>query len=149
MDQSFPTPMIRMIISPPSLQHRPSNCECAVAPPSLFVRDSLHCLWTSGVVLGDTTMAEAPPADQPVQQLESAQPLELEEGSIQRCSGYLTRRTKILKRWKKGWISVDPGNGGRRAPLKEVQIDLHVTDSVSVYSSLFTAKTVIQFHMLI
>lgn len=54
-------------------------------------------------------MAAVPPADQPVQQIEAAPRLQLQEGSIQSCSGYLKRRTTILKRWKKGWISVDPG----------------------------------------
>ena len=50
-----------------------------------------------------------PPADQPVQQPESAPRLQLQEGHIQSCTGYLKRRTKILKRWKKGWISIEPG----------------------------------------
>lgn len=54
-------------------------------------------------------MAEAPPSLQPVQQLESAPRPQLVEGSIQTCSGFLKRRTKILRRWKKGWISVEPG----------------------------------------
>lgn len=54
-------------------------------------------------------MAAPSSADQPVQQLEAAPRLQLQEGSIQSCSGYLKRRTTILKRWKKGWISVDPG----------------------------------------
>lgn len=48
-------------------------------------------------------MAAAPPAPQ--------QPLvlQLREGHIQACGGRLHRRTKFLKRWKKEWITVDPG----------------------------------------
>ena len=53
--------------------------------------------------------AAPPPAQQPVQQAEGPPRLQLVEGSIQSCSGYLKRRTKILRRWKKGWISVEPG----------------------------------------
>ena len=36
-------------------------------------------------------------------------PLTLQEGYIQGCQGYLDRKTSILKRWKKRWISVEPG----------------------------------------
>ena len=34
---------------------------------------------------------------------------ELKEGQIQQCNGYLMRRTKHLKRWKKEFIDVIPG----------------------------------------
>lgn len=61
-------------------------------------------------------MAASVPADQPVQQAENAQRLQLQEGSIQSCNGYLKRRTKILRRWKKGWISVEPGKSIYTAP---------------------------------
>ena len=54
-------------------------------------------------------MAASVPADQPVQQPQNPQRLQLQEGRIQSCNGYLKRRTKILRRWKKGWISVEPG----------------------------------------
>jgi len=59
--------------------------------------------------LEEEAMAEAPPAPQPVQQLESGPPPQLQEGYIQGCGGYLKRRNKILKRWKEQWISVNPG----------------------------------------
>ena len=35
--------------------------------------------------------------------------LTLQEGYIQECQGYLERKSRILKRWKKRWISVEPG----------------------------------------
>ena len=34
---------------------------------------------------------------------------ELKEGIIQQCDGYLMRRTKYLKRWKKEYVNVVPG----------------------------------------
>lgn len=37
---------------------------------------------------------------------------ELKEGHIQQCDGYLMRRTKYLKRWKKEYVSVNPGEKG-------------------------------------
>lgn len=50
-----------------------------------------------------------PPAPQPVQQpAQQAAPI-LQEGYIQVCQGYLKRRTTILKRWKKQWFGVAPG----------------------------------------
>ena len=64
-------------------------------------------------------MAAAPPVDQPVQQPESAPRLQLQEGSIQGCTGYLKRRTKILKRWKKGWISIVPGEFLQQACVQQ------------------------------
>ena len=54
-------------------------------------------------------MAEAPPDPQPVQQLPREPAPILQEGRIQGCQGYLTRRTKFLKRWKKRWFSITPG----------------------------------------
>lgn len=53
--------------------------------------------------------AEQPPAPQPVQQAAQGPPPVLREGYIQGCQGYLKRRTKFLKRWKKQWFSVVPG----------------------------------------
>lgn len=38
----------------------------------------------------------------------------LQEGFIQSCEGYLKRRTNVLKRWKKEWLSVQPGKLIRR-----------------------------------
>lgn len=56
------------------------------------------------------TQHEAPPALQPVQApAEQQRPLLL-EGYIQECEGYLERKTKILKRWKKEYFKVAPGN---------------------------------------
>ena len=54
-------------------------------------------------------MTEAPPDPQPVQQLPREPAPILQEGRIQGCQGYLTRRTKFLKRWKKRWFSITPG----------------------------------------
>ena len=52
---------------------------------------------------------EEPPAPQPVQApVEQERPLLL-EGYIQSCEGYLERKTKILKRWKKEYLKVAPG----------------------------------------
>ena len=52
---------------------------------------------------------EEPPAPQPVQApVEQERPLLL-EGYIQSCEGYLKRKTKILKRWKKEYFKVVPG----------------------------------------
>jgi hypothetical protein len=31
------------------------------------------------------------------------------EGYIQNCSGYLEKKTSVLKRWKRQWISIEPG----------------------------------------
>ena len=33
----------------------------------------------------------------------------LQEGYIQVCHGYLERKSSILKRWKKRWVSIEPG----------------------------------------
>ena len=61
-------------------------------------------------VLSMATQNEAPPALQPVQApAEQQRPLLL-EGYIQECEGYLERKTKILKRWKKEYFKVAPGN---------------------------------------
>ena len=49
----------------------------------------------------------APPDPQPVQRL-AQQTLPL-LGYIQACQGYLKRRTNILKRWKKQWFGIAPG----------------------------------------
>ena len=54
--------------------------------------------------------SEQPPAPQPVQQASQGPPPLLQEGYIQLCQGgYLKRRSTILKRWKKAWYSVTPG----------------------------------------
>jgi len=34
---------------------------------------------------------------------------DLKEGRVQECSGYLMRRSKYLKRWKKEFIDIVPG----------------------------------------
>ena len=36
-------------------------------------------------------------------------PVILQPGYIQGCHGYLERKSSILKRWKKRWITVEPG----------------------------------------
>ena len=51
----------------------------------------------------------APPDPQPVQQPAQQAPPLLQEGYIQTCQGYLKRRTNILKRWKKQWFGIAPG----------------------------------------
>ena len=52
---------------------------------------------------------QGPPAPQPVQQPDQEREATLKEGYIQSCEGYLKRRTKILKQWKKEWLNVVPG----------------------------------------
>ena len=52
---------------------------------------------------------EAPPAPQPVQAPAEQPRLLLLEGYIQECEGYLERKTKILKRWKKEYFKIAPG----------------------------------------
>ena len=51
----------------------------------------------------------APPDPQPVQRPAQQAPPLLQEGYIQTCQGYLKRRTNILKRWKKQWFCIAPG----------------------------------------
>ena len=51
----------------------------------------------------------APPDPQPVQRPAQQAPPLLQEGYIQTCQGYLKRRTNILKRWKKQWFGIAPG----------------------------------------
>ena len=36
-------------------------------------------------------------------------PVTLLEGSVQNCHGYLERKSRILKRWKKRWFVITPG----------------------------------------
>ncbi len=50
-----------------------------------------------------------PPPDAPVQQAMREREPSLKEGFIQPCQGYLRRRSKILRRWKKEWLDVVPG----------------------------------------
>ena len=47
-------------------------------------------------------------AHQHVAQPEQQQPLTLQEGFIQSCQGYLERKSKYLKRWKRRWFAVEP-----------------------------------------
>ncbi|XP_019856009.1 PREDICTED: collagen alpha-1(XXVII) chain-like, partial [Amphimedon queenslandica] len=35
--------------------------------------------------------------------------LTLQEGSVQTCSGYVEKQSRILKRWKKRWLIITPG----------------------------------------
>ena len=44
-----------------------------------------------------------------VAQPEQQQPLTLQEGFIQSCQGYMERKSKYLKRWKRRWFAVEPG----------------------------------------
>ena len=55
------------------------------------------------------TMAQQHVAQQHVAQPEQQQPLTLQEGLIQSCQGYMERKTKYLKRWKRRWFAVEPG----------------------------------------
>ena len=57
----------------------------------------------------NTEAMEVPPAPQVVQVAETGSQLTLHQGRVQGCEGYLHRKTKILKRWKKQWIKVVPG----------------------------------------
>ena len=52
---------------------------------------------------------QEPPAPQPVQAPTGQERPVLLEGYIQTCEGYLERKTKILKRWKKEYFRVAPG----------------------------------------
>ena len=52
---------------------------------------------------------DAPPAPQPIQRAEDGPRPSLQQGYIQNCEGYLHRKTKILKRWKKEWLKVVTG----------------------------------------
>ena len=36
-------------------------------------------------------------------------PVTLQEGYIQFCSGYMERKSSLLKRWKKRWVAIEPG----------------------------------------
>lgn len=56
-----------------------------------------------------TRVVDAPPAPQLVQVAEVAPEPTLQQGVIQGCEGYLNRKTRILKRWKKQWIKIVPG----------------------------------------
>ena len=48
-------------------------------------------------------------AQQHVAQLEQQQSLTLQEGLVQSCQGYMERKSKYLKRWKRSWLAVEPG----------------------------------------
>ena len=48
-------------------------------------------------------------AQQHVAQLEQQQSLTLQEGLVQFCQGYMERKSKYLKRWKRSWFAVEPG----------------------------------------
>ena len=48
-------------------------------------------------------------AQQHIAQPEQQQPLTLQEGLIQPCQGYMERKSKYLKRWKRRWFAVEPG----------------------------------------
>ena len=50
------------------------------------------------------------PQLQPVQAAEQEKQPTLVEGHFQSCEGHMKRRSKILKRWKKEYIKVIPGN---------------------------------------
>lgn len=52
---------------------------------------------------------EAPPPAQPIQQAEAAPAPTLLQGQVQGFEGHLHRKTKILKRWKKEWLKIAPG----------------------------------------
>lgn len=51
---------------------------------------------------------QSSPAAAPVQQTTQRKP-SLKEGHIQSCQGYVQRRSKILKRYKKEWLDIIPG----------------------------------------
>lgn len=56
--------------------------------------------------VGDSYVAPAP---QPVEAAEGERPPTLVSGKVQHYKGFLTRRTTVLKRWKKQWIEIEPG----------------------------------------
>jgi len=56
-----------------------------------------------------SSVSNVAPAPQPVHGAAVARPPTLVSGRVQPFRGYLTRRTKIVKRWKKNWIEIEPG----------------------------------------
>ena len=38
-------------------------------------------------------------------------PMSMQQGCVQRCECYLSRQSKILKRWKMEWLKLEPGKG--------------------------------------
>ena len=77
-------------------------------------------------------MAEAPPDPQPVQQLPREPAPILQEGRVQGCQGYLTRRTKFLKRWKKQWFSITPGKQpSERLPTRHLQVTRPLCNAIT------------------
>ena len=50
------------------------------------------------------------PAPQPVQDPVEENSPTLLQGIVQDFEGYLNRQSRILKRWKKEWLKVEPGN---------------------------------------
>ena len=56
-----------------------------------------------------TASREEVPAPQPIQQAEDAPRPLLQQGFIQNHEGYLRRKSTILKRWKKEWLKIQPG----------------------------------------
>ena len=63
---------------------------------------------TARGLLEMASQLEAPSAPQPNQQAETGA---LQQGHAQACEGYLKlrRRNEVLKRWKKEWLKIVPG----------------------------------------
>ena len=86
-------------------------------------------------------MAEAPPDPQPVQQLPREPAPILQEGRVQGCQGFLTRRTKFLKRWKKQWFSINPGKQpSERLGMPRLQVTRPLCNDVTCLSLLYSSS---------
>ena len=95
-------------------------------------------------------MAEAPPDPQPVQQLPREPAPILQEGRVQGCQGYLTRRTKFLKRWKKQWFSITPGKQpSERLATPHLQVTRLLCNDVTCFSEQRREKVHIHVHLLV
>lgn len=101
--------------------------EAPTAPSFAWVREA------------STVAASRPPPQrqQSLQELPSESAPILQEGRVQGCQGYLQKRTKILRRWKKQWFSIDPGK----------QAGADQTDMYIIRTRLYSA-IMIQFCLL-
>ena len=63
------------------------------------------------MMAGRSSEAEAPASPAAAAAATGEPPIvpPLQEGYIQGCDGYLRRRSRVLRRWKVEWFSVQPG----------------------------------------
>jgi len=79
-------------------------------------------------------------ARQPAQRLPRETAPTLQEGRVQGCQGYLTKRTKILKRWKNEprWFTIAPGK--RSAVAADHQV--HAVEAKLIVGALHVYVTI-------